>query len=166
MSRAVIGFRLRRRASIRLPTRREHWIVTTSLIVGGSGALGRVLARRFADRGDTVIVTSRTRARADAVATEIDDRARGLALDLSRPESIGGALVDVGEVDNLVISAITEAFNTLADFDIAKAVEAVTINWWGTRRPCESCVTGSPPTRPSYSSAAWPKNAPTPVPPW
>jgi NAD(P)-dependent dehydrogenase (short-subunit alcohol dehydrogenase family) len=131
MSRAVIGFRLRRRASIRLPTRREHWIVTTSLIVGGSGALGRVLARRFADRGDTVIVTSRTRARADAVATEIDDRARGLALDLSRPESIGGALVDVGEVDNLVISAITEAFNTLADFDIAKAVEAVTIKLVG-----------------------------------
>ncbi|MGW2697917.1 SDR family oxidoreductase [Streptomyces sp. NPDC001296] len=100
--------------------------MTTSIIVGGSGGLGRVLARRFADRGDTVIITSRTRERAETVAAEIAGTVRGLAVDLSRPETIEGALVDVPEVDNLVITAITEDFTTVADFDIAKAVHAVT----------------------------------------
>ncbi|MFF4958071.1 SDR family NAD(P)-dependent oxidoreductase [Streptomyces sp. NPDC001222] len=100
--------------------------MTTSIIVGGSGGLGRVLARRFADRGDTVIITSRTRERAETVAAEIAGTVRGLAVDLSRPETIEGALVDVPEADNLVITAITEDFTTVADFDIAKAVHAVT----------------------------------------
>ncbi|MFJ2189849.1 SDR family NAD(P)-dependent oxidoreductase [Kitasatospora sp. NPDC087861] len=100
--------------------------MTTSIIVGGSGALGRVLAQRFADRGDTVVITSRTRERADAAAAEIADTVRGLALDLSRPETIAEALVDVREVDNLVLAGVPAGFNTLAQFDIAKAVEAVT----------------------------------------
>ncbi|MGW5475392.1 SDR family NAD(P)-dependent oxidoreductase [Streptomyces sp. NPDC004008] len=100
--------------------------MTTSIIVGGSGGLGRVLAERFADRGDTVIITSRTRARAETVAGEIAGTVRGLDLDLSRPETIDRALVDVPEVDNLVITAITEDLTTVADFDIAKAVHAVT----------------------------------------
>ncbi|MFF4956151.1 SDR family oxidoreductase [Streptomyces sp. NPDC001222] len=100
--------------------------MTTSIIVGGSGGLGRVLAERFADRGDTVIITSRTRARAETVAGEIAGTVRGLDLDLSRPETIDRALVDVPEVDDLVITAITEDLTTVADFDIAKAVHAVT----------------------------------------
>ncbi|MFJ2865782.1 hypothetical protein [Kitasatospora sp. NPDC087314] len=69
--------------------------MTTSIIVGGSGAPGRVLAQRFADRGDTVVTTSRTRERADAAAAEIADTVRGSALGLSRPETIVEALVDV-----------------------------------------------------------------------
>jgi NAD(P)-dependent dehydrogenase (short-subunit alcohol dehydrogenase family) len=100
--------------------------VTTSIIVGGSGGLGRAVAQRFADRGDTVIITSRTTARADTVATEIGGTTRGLGVDLSRPETIAAALVDVREVDNLVITAIGQGFNTFADFDIAEAIKAVT----------------------------------------
>ncbi|MFJ2031118.1 SDR family NAD(P)-dependent oxidoreductase [Streptosporangium sp. NPDC087985] len=106
-------------------------IVTTSIIVGGSSGLGRAVAQRFADRGDTVIITSRTTAHADTVATEIGGTTRGLAVDLSRPETIAAALVDVREVDNLVISAIAQGVNSLADFDIAEAIKAVTIKLVG-----------------------------------
>jgi NAD(P)-dependent dehydrogenase (short-subunit alcohol dehydrogenase family) len=105
--------------------------VTTSVIVGGSSGLGRALAQRFADRGETVIITSRTTARADAVASEIGGTTRGLAVDLSRPETIATALVDVGEVDNLVISAMEQGVNSLADFDIAEAIKTVTIKLVG-----------------------------------
>jgi NAD(P)-dependent dehydrogenase (short-subunit alcohol dehydrogenase family) len=105
--------------------------MTTSIIVGGSSGLGRALAQRFADRGDTVIITSRTTARADTVATEIGGTTRGLAVDLSRPETIAAALADVREVDNLVISAIEQGVNSLADFDVAAAVKAVTIKLVG-----------------------------------
>jgi NAD(P)-dependent dehydrogenase (short-subunit alcohol dehydrogenase family) len=109
-----------------LSIRRDHWIVTTSIIVGGSSGLGRAVAQRFADRGDTVIITSRTRARADTVASEIGGTTRGLAVDLSRPETIDTALGDVREVDNVVITAIEQGVNSLADFDIAQAIKAVT----------------------------------------
>jgi NAD(P)-dependent dehydrogenase (short-subunit alcohol dehydrogenase family) len=105
--------------------------VTTSIIVGGSSGLGRALAQRLADRGDTVIITSRTTERADTVATEIGGTTRGLAVDLSRPETIAAALVDVREVDNLVISAIAQGVNSLADFNIAEAIKAVTIKLVG-----------------------------------
>jgi NAD(P)-dependent dehydrogenase (short-subunit alcohol dehydrogenase family) len=105
--------------------------VTTSVIVGGSSGLGRALAQRFADRGETVIITSRTTARADTVASEIGGTTRGLAVDLSRPETIATALVDVGKVDNLVISAIEQGVNSLADFDIAEATKTVTIKLVG-----------------------------------
>jgi NAD(P)-dependent dehydrogenase (short-subunit alcohol dehydrogenase family) len=105
--------------------------VTTSIVVGGSSGLGRALAQRFADRGDTVVITSRTVSRADTVATEIGGTTRGLAVDLSRPETIAAALTDVREVDNLVISAIEQGVNSLADFDVAAAVNAVTIKLVG-----------------------------------
>ncbi|MCW2912138.1 MAG: hypothetical protein JWN52_206 [Actinomycetia bacterium] len=105
--------------------------MTTSIIVGGSSGLGRALAQRLADRGDTVIITSRTTERADTVATEIGGTTRGLAVDLSRPETIAAALADVREVDNLVISAIEQSVNSLADFDIAEAIQTVTIKLVG-----------------------------------
>src|SRR6478609_9522264 len=102
----------------------DHWIVTTSIIVGGSSGLGRAVAQRFADRGDTVVITSRTTAHADAVAGEIGGMTRGLALDLSQPETIATALGDVRAVDNLVITAAKQGVNSLADFDIAAAIES------------------------------------------
>lgn len=105
--------------------------MTTSIVVGGSSGLGRAVAQRFAGRGETVIITSRTTARADTVATEIGGTTRGLALDLSQPETIAAALADVREVDNLVISAIEQGTNSLAAFDIAEAINTVTIKLVG-----------------------------------
>ncbi len=118
--------------------------MTTSIVVGGSSGLGRAVAQRFADRGDTVIITSRTTAQADTVATEIGGTTCGMAVDLSRPETIAAALVDVREVDNLVISAIAQGVNSLAEFDIAEAIKAVTIKLVGyTETPASTPTTCS-----------------------
>ncbi|MFC5200265.1 hypothetical protein [Streptomyces kaempferi] len=54
---------------------------------------------------ETLLITSRTTAHADTVANEIGGLTRGLAVDLSQPETIAAALGDVREVDNLVITA-------------------------------------------------------------
>ncbi|MDH6130192.1 SDR family oxidoreductase [Kitasatospora sp. GP82] len=105
--------------------------MTTSIVVGGSSGLGRAVAQLFADRGDTVVITSRTAERAESVAGEIGGTTLGLAVDLSRPETIADALGDVREVDNLVIGAAEPRFNSLADFDIADAIRAVTIKLVG-----------------------------------
>jgi NAD(P)-dependent dehydrogenase (short-subunit alcohol dehydrogenase family) len=105
--------------------------MTTSVIVGGSSGLGRAIAERFAARGDHVIITSRDRARAEAVAAEIGHEARGIAADLAQPETLAAALADVKEVDNLVITAIDQVVNTMRQFDVAAAIRVVTIKLVG-----------------------------------
>lgn len=105
--------------------------MATSVIIGGGSGLGRVIAQRCADRGDHVVITSRSRSRADEAAAEIGGHTRGLAIDLSQPETIADALANVAEVDNLVITAIEQGVNSLKDFDIALAVRAVTIKLVG-----------------------------------
>ena len=103
----------------------------TSVIVGGGSGLGRAIAQRLADRGDQVVITSRSKARADAVAAQVGGSTRGLAIDLSSPETIADGLADVAEVDNLVITAIEQGANSLKAFDIALAVRSVTIKLVG-----------------------------------
>ncbi|GAA2097727.1 SDR family oxidoreductase [Streptomyces albiaxialis] len=103
----------------------------TSVVIGGSGGLGRAVAGRFAGRGDSVVVTSRDAERARATAEEIGGASRGLAVDLSRPGTIAAALADVAEVDRLVLTAMEPAPNSLAEFDVDSAVRAVTVKLVG-----------------------------------
>jgi NAD(P)-dependent dehydrogenase (short-subunit alcohol dehydrogenase family) len=106
--------------------------MSASLVIGGaSDGVGGVVARKFADRGDTVIITSRDSARAEAAAKEIGGDTRGLAIDLSQPETIAAALESVTEVDNVVITAMESVPVTLADFRIDDAVRSVTIKLVG-----------------------------------
>jgi len=105
--------------------------MSTSVIVGGSSGIGRHLAQRRADRGDTVFITSRGESRANEVAGEIGGKTIGLAVDLSKPDTISKVLEPVTEVDHLVISAIPQYFNTFAEFDTAQAIEAVTVKLVG-----------------------------------
>jgi NAD(P)-dependent dehydrogenase (short-subunit alcohol dehydrogenase family) len=105
--------------------------MTSTLIVGGSGGLGSVIAQHFGARGDDVIVTSRDKARAETIAAQIGPGARGLALDLAHPETISASLADVADVDHLVITAVGQAANTLAQFHITDAITAVTMKLVG-----------------------------------
>ena len=108
------------------------FVSTTSLVIGGaSEGVGGVLARKFAGRGDNVIVTSRDSSRAEAAAKEIGGVTRGLAIDLSQPATIAAALETVTEVDNVVITAMESVPVTLADFRIDDAVRSVTIKLVG-----------------------------------
>ncbi|WP_285689389.1 SDR family oxidoreductase [Actinoplanes sp. NBRC 103695] len=100
--------------------------MSTAVVIGGTAGLGRVIAQRRADQGDDVIVAGRDASRAEAVAKQIGDRATGLAVDLSKPHGIEEALAGVGAVDHLVITAIHQNPNTLANFDIDDAVTALT----------------------------------------
>jgi NAD(P)-dependent dehydrogenase (short-subunit alcohol dehydrogenase family) len=103
--------------------------VASVLIIGGSGGLGQEIARHFVDRGDDVTITSRSANRAEEVAAELG--ARGLAVDLTEPETIEKALAGVGELDHLVITAVEQYGNTVKDFSIADAVRASTVKLVG-----------------------------------
>ena len=106
--------------------------MTTSLVIGGaSDGVGGVIARRFAERGDEVIITSRDVARAQAAAKEVGGNVRGLAVDLSQPKTLAAALEAVPDFDNVVITAMESVPVTLAAFDIDDAIRSVTIKLVG-----------------------------------
>src|SRR5215207_11371661 len=91
------------------------------LVVGGTAGIGREVAKRYADQGRTVVLTGRDAGPAEALAKEIGGDARGLAVELAKPDSIAGALADIGTVDALVLVAIDRDANTAKDYDIARA---------------------------------------------
>jgi NAD(P)-dependent dehydrogenase (short-subunit alcohol dehydrogenase family) len=101
------------------------------VIVGGSSGLGRRLAETFAERGRELVITCRDASRAEAMAAEIGGRTRGAALDLTEPEGIAAALADTGTVDHLVLAAIERDTNTVRDYDIARAIQLVTLKLVG-----------------------------------
>jgi len=101
------------------------------LIIGGTGGIGRALAERYASLDSEVILTSRSAERAAATANEIGGNTRGIALDIAEPENIAAQLADVGMIDRLLIVAIERDYNTVKDYDLAKAKRAVTVKLVG-----------------------------------
>jgi NAD(P)-dependent dehydrogenase (short-subunit alcohol dehydrogenase family) len=101
------------------------------LVVGGTSGIGREIARYFAERGDEVVLTGREAHRAETVAKEVGGTARGFAFDLARPAEIGGALAGVERVDHLVLAAIERDLNSVAEYDIERAVRLVTLKLVG-----------------------------------
>jgi NAD(P)-dependent dehydrogenase (short-subunit alcohol dehydrogenase family) len=109
--------------------------MTNVLVVGGTSGIGKEIARYFADAGDEVVLTGRDPHRAETVAKEIGGRnggrARGVALELSRPHEIAAALESVASVDHLVLAAIDRDTNTAAEYDIDRAIRLVTLKLVG-----------------------------------
>jgi NAD(P)-dependent dehydrogenase (short-subunit alcohol dehydrogenase family) len=103
----------------------------TYVVVGGSNGIGRLLAERAAGRGESVLITSRDKDRAQAVAAEIGGATTGMALDLAAPTTIEATLAEVGEVDHLVITAIEQSRQSIDTFDIADAINSATIKLVG-----------------------------------
>jgi NAD(P)-dependent dehydrogenase (short-subunit alcohol dehydrogenase family) len=101
------------------------------VVVGGTAGLGRAVAEPYARRDRTVIVSSRDRGRAEAAAAEIGGKTTGIALDLSRPQELAGQLAEVGPVQGLALVAVERDYNTVADYDVEKAIRLVTIKLVG-----------------------------------
>lgn len=101
------------------------------LVVGGTGGLGREIAAHYHERGHPVIVTGRDADRASAVASEIGAGVTGLGFDLSKPDTIAGALADVGPVSRLVLAAIARDNNPIREYKIDEAIELTTMKLVG-----------------------------------
>jgi NAD(P)-dependent dehydrogenase (short-subunit alcohol dehydrogenase family) len=104
------------------------------VIVGGTRAIGHELARTYIERGDDVVLTGQTPesvGAAVAVLRRQGTSVRGASFDLSRPEDIGGALADIGPVRRLALVAIDRDQNTVAEYDLVKALRLVTLKLVG-----------------------------------
>jgi NAD(P)-dependent dehydrogenase (short-subunit alcohol dehydrogenase family) len=105
--------------------------MSSVVVIGGTTGIGREVARHFAGRGDRVTLTGRDAARAAAVAEEAGGDTTGLALDLSVPFSIDAALAGIEAVDHLVLAAIERDANSVASYDIERALRLVTLKLVG-----------------------------------
>ncbi|HUX68411.1 MAG TPA: SDR family oxidoreductase [Terriglobales bacterium] len=101
----------------------------SALVVGGTSGLGGEVAQALAARGERVVVTGRDGARAQSAAAAFG--ARGLALDLTRPETIAASLAPLERVDHLVIAAIQRDDNTVRGYDIARATQLAVLKLVG-----------------------------------
>ncbi len=79
------------------------------VITGAGVGLGRALARRFADDGETVVLLGRTATKVEAAAKEIGERAMAVTCDVASPDSVRAAFAEIAErhpqVDVLINNA-------------------------------------------------------------
>ncbi len=102
-----------------------------TVVIGGTAGIGLEVARARLARGDDVVLTGRDPGRTGEVAASLGSKATAAAFDLSEPDTIAGALEDVGQVDRLVISAIERDANSVADYAIDRATRLAVLKLVG-----------------------------------
>jgi NAD(P)-dependent dehydrogenase (short-subunit alcohol dehydrogenase family) len=101
------------------------------VVVGGTRAMGFEIARHYVEAGETVVLTGRDPANVASALAALDGRATAATFDLAEQESIAAALADVGPVRRLALVAIDRDSNSVADYDLAKAIRLVTLKLVG-----------------------------------
>ncbi len=101
------------------------------VVVGGTRAIGLEIARHYADAGQPVVLTGRDPANVTEAVVALDGRATGTTFDLAEPTTIAAALAEVGPVRRLVLVAIDRDANSVADYDISRAIRLVTLKLVG-----------------------------------
>ena len=103
----------------------------TAVVLGGTQGIGKEIVKSLASQGSKVILSGRTAESAGAAAAEIGMGVEGIALDLAEPTTIADALAGVESVDDVVIAAIERDLNTLADYNVERAIRLVTLKLVG-----------------------------------
>ena len=103
----------------------------TIVVVGGTSGIGLEIAKDVVANGDSVVITGRDQARTDEVAASIGSKAKGVALDISEPETIAGQLASIGQVHGLVLAAIERDQNNIRDYSIERAKRLVILKLVG-----------------------------------
>jgi NAD(P)-dependent dehydrogenase (short-subunit alcohol dehydrogenase family) len=103
----------------------------TAVILGGTSGIGKEIVISLAGQGMTVYFSGRTTESAQKAAKEIGHNTVGIAVDLSEPETLADALAGIEALDYLVIPAIERDANTVADYNVARAIRLVTLKLVG-----------------------------------
>jgi NAD(P)-dependent dehydrogenase (short-subunit alcohol dehydrogenase family) len=99
--------------------------MAATVVIGGTSGLGKEVARHYAAAGQEVVLSGRDPARSQSVAGEIGGNTTGIALDLTRPDDLAGALAGVGQVRYLVLAGMERDNNTVKDYNIDAAIGLV-----------------------------------------
>jgi 2-hydroxycyclohexanecarboxyl-CoA dehydrogenase len=115
-----------------------------ALVTGGAGAIGCAIVRALADAGARVAVADLAREPATAVAAPLGGI--GVALDVTRPESVSAAVAEVervlGPVEILVGCAGWDEMRPFAETDEAFRAKVLEINLAGPIRVTRAVMPG------------------------
>ena len=118
----------------------------TAFVTGGTRGIGNAIAARLADEGARVFLTGTDAGRAAAAAAELDGgrgRVRGLALDLTDPDSVTRAVAEAtggGRLEVLVNNAGISRDGLLARQSAAAWREVMATNLDGLHACCRAAV--------------------------
>jgi NAD(P)-dependent dehydrogenase (short-subunit alcohol dehydrogenase family) len=103
------------------------------VVVGGTSGICLAVAEHYAARGEHVVIAGRDLERARRVAADVSGpgTVEGRALDLAAPETIAPGLAEVGPVARVVLGAIERDANTVAEYDVSRALRLVTLKLVG-----------------------------------
>ncbi len=103
----------------------------TVVVIGGTSGLGMDLAQRYSGMGRRVVISGRDAERTATIAKKMAGSVSSVAFDLSEPETIAPALADLGSIDRLALAALDRDLNSVADYDVTKAIRLVTLKLVG-----------------------------------
>lgn len=113
------------------------------LITGGTGDLGRAVARQLAGEGKTAVVAGRDLAAAEAAAAEIDG-AGAIAFAVTDAAECERAVAEVvsrhGRIDGVVCCAATFAFAGALELTAAELEEMLRVNVTGSLLPAQAAA--------------------------
>lgn len=102
-----------------------------TVIIGGTAGLGRDLAALCLDKGHRVVIAGRDETRCADIAAGLHPECEHVALDLSDPRSIAGALAGIEGVRHVALVAIERDENTVRDYSIEDAIRLTTLKLVG-----------------------------------
>jgi NAD(P)-dependent dehydrogenase (short-subunit alcohol dehydrogenase family) len=111
------------------------------VVVGGTAGIGREIAQHYVGGGRQVVITGRDQARAESIADELGGGTRGIGFDLVDPHAIAERLDGIASVDFLVLAAIERDANSVREYDLAKAIQLVTLKLVGYTEVVHSLCT-------------------------
>jgi meso-butanediol dehydrogenase/(S,S)-butanediol dehydrogenase/diacetyl reductase len=79
------------------------------VITGANGGLGRALAQRFIEDGDTVVLLGRTLSKVQEVAAPLGDRALAVQCDVTSPDSVRAAFAEIAKAYPRIDALINNA---------------------------------------------------------
>ena len=129
-------------------TESRRYAGRVAIVTGAAQSLGRVIARRLAEEGASVVIVDIQEERVKRTAQQLKDETGsaviGLGGDLSLPGVADGvvaqAIGEFGHVDTLVNNAAALIRMRLVDFTEELMQKAVNWNVWNTLRCCKAVL--------------------------
>jgi len=113
------------------------------LITGGTGDLGKAVARRVTAQGDAAVIAGRDLGAAEVAAAEIG-AAGAVAIEITDAAACERAVADVvsrhGRIDGLACCAATFAFAEALELTAAELEEMLSVNVTGSLLPCQAAA--------------------------
>ena len=101
----------------------------TALLTGATGGLGRAIARGLADRGASLVLSSRKAGELEQLAAELPGEHRVAVADLAEPGAALALLAEAGDLDVLVANAGLPASGKLDEYTRAEVERALRVNF-------------------------------------